>query len=110
MRPQSYLKIPTNFRDVPRFRHWDFPMHEFRHYWAQGIPVVVTHVQMQGTWDPAYFIKAHGEKKVTVVNCETGKPKPIFVADFFKMFIEAVGKPDGIWKLKVCLLIANFFL
>jgi len=84
-------------------------MHEFRHYWAQGMPVVVTHIQMQGTWDPAYFMKAHGEKRVTVVNCETGKPKPMFVADFFKMFIEAVGKADGSWKLKVYLLPIPFF-
>ena len=109
MRPHSYPKIPINFRDVPRFCHQDFPMHEFRH-WAQGIPVVVTHIQMQGTWDPAYFMKAHGEKRVTVVNCKTRKLKPMSVADFFKMFIEAVRKDDGIWKLKVCLLITNSFL
>jgi hypothetical protein len=107
--PQSYLKKPINLRDVPRFRHQDFPMHEFWHYWAQGIPVVITHIQMQGTWDPAYFIKVHGERRLTLVNCETGKPKPSSAAHFFKMFIETLGQADGIWKLKVCLLIVSSF-
>jgi hypothetical protein len=50
-----------------------------------------------------------GEKRVRVVNCKTRKLKPMFVANFFKMFIEAVGKADGIWKLKVYLLPISFF-
>jgi hypothetical protein len=64
-------------------RHEDFSMLEFRRYWDQGIPVIVSHVKFQGTWDPAYFAKAHKDKKVTLVNCETGKTKSCTVAAFF---------------------------
>ena len=85
-------------------------MREFQHYWVQGIPVVVTHIQKQGTYDPAYFMKVYGEKRVTIVNCENGKLKLKSVADFFKMFIKTVGKANGIWKFKLCLLITNSFL
>jgi hypothetical protein len=101
--------MPINIQDVPRFCHRDFPTHEFQRYWAQGIPVVVTHIQMQGTWGPAYFVKAHGDKKVTLVNCETGKTKPSSVASFFEQFGDAFIFDNDIWKLKVCSLIFNSF-
>jgi hypothetical protein len=82
-------------------RHEDFSMLEFRRYWDQGIPVIVSHVKFQGTWDPAYFAKAHKDKKVTLVNCETGKTKSCTVAAFFMLFDQPSGMNDGIWKLKV---------
>lgn len=72
--------------------------------------MVVTHIKMQGTWDPAYFMKAHADKKVTLVNCETGKTKPSSVAEFFMWFGRASGMDDDIWKLKVCSSILGSFV
>jgi hypothetical protein len=64
--------------------------------------VVITHVQLQGTWDPQYFIREHGETLVTLVNCESVKTWKATVGKFLGTF----GNPEGwsdIEKLK-----ANF--
>ena len=87
-------------RDAPRFCHEDLSATEFVRHWSYGIPVVVGSLKFQGTWDPAYFIKAFGEKDVIIENCETGETKPATVAKFFEMFLDP-RKRDGVWKLKV---------
>jgi hypothetical protein len=86
---------------APTF-HRDFiNIHEFRKYWSQGIPVVVTHVKLQGGWDPASFISAFGEIKVTVQDCETGKTQQKTLEEFFSSFGK-LKKSGRISKVKVC--------
>jgi lysine-specific demethylase 3 len=87
-------------RDSPRFRHEDLSDTEFVRHWSYGIPVVVSSLNFQGTWDPAYFIRTYGKKKATIENCETGETKLSNVATFFQQFLDP-GQRDGIWKLKV---------
>jgi hypothetical protein len=73
---------------------------DFLHDWSRGLPVVIANVLLQGTWDPQYFIDAFGEEGATIVNCETGQTKKIYVKEYFGWFLN----PDertGIWKLKV---------
>jgi hypothetical protein len=70
---------------------------EFQRHWSRGVPVVVTHVQVQGAWDPQYFVAEH---EVTLVDCETGKTRRSSVTEFFGSF----GKPErrtNIEKAKV---------
>jgi lysine-specific demethylase 3 len=71
---------------------------EFQHHWSRGVPVVVTHVQLQGAWDPQFFVTdpEHKAVKVTLVDCETGKTRQSTVADFFGSF----GKPEGRTKIE----------
>jgi hypothetical protein len=93
-------------QDTPRFRHQDFTPTEFRRYWSQGIPVVVTGVVFQRTYGPEYFIESFGEKTVTLIECDTGRTRQVKVAEFFCHF----GRPDGrtgIWKLKVRFVLAS---
>jgi hypothetical protein len=104
---QPGLEEPTNLQVVPRFRYQDVSTDKFRRHWEQGTPVVVTGITMQGRWDPEYFMRAHGDKKVTIIECETGKTQSSSVANFFKGFGQPRGRV-GIWKLKVCLCLVCF--
>jgi hypothetical protein len=89
---------------VPTFHanHISFP--EFQRYWGQGIPVVITHVKLQGSWDPEYFIDMFGDKNVTIQNCETGKTRVVLLEKFFRDFGKPREKDAEIWKVKVCYL------
>jgi hypothetical protein len=29
---------------------------EFQRHWSRGVPIVVTHAQLQGAWDSQYFV------------------------------------------------------
>jgi JmjC domain, hydroxylase len=96
---------PYGLHEAPRIHNDRVKVtsEEFQHHWSRGVPVVVTHVQLQGAWDPQYFVAhpEHKEVKVTLVDCETGKTRQSTVADFFGSF----GKPEGrtkIEKVKVC--------
>ena len=78
---------------------------ELEGYLCQGIPVVVTDIEIQGEYGPSYFQERFAEKPVVLENCETGQQKRSTVSKFFETF----GKPllrdsKGIWKLKVCVL------
>ncbi|KIM82003.1 hypothetical protein PILCRDRAFT_8244 [Piloderma croceum F 1598] len=66
---------------------------EFQYHWSCGVPVIVTHVQVQGAWDPQYFVAEH---EVTLVDCETGKMRRSSVAEFFGSF----GKPERRTKIE----------
>jgi hypothetical protein len=92
-------------RDSPRFRHEDLSDTEFVRHWSYGIPVVVSSLNFQGTWDPAYFIRTFGTKDVTIENCETGETRLSNVAAFFQKFLDP---GDGIWKLKVSCCFFSF--
>lgn len=81
-------------------RHGCLRTFKFYHRWSRGAPVVLTQVTLQGTWDPTYFIKYHGGKSVTVINCKTQATKTISVADFMGMFGKPVANGE-VWKLKV---------
>ena len=84
--------------DAPRIRNDQikFTSEEFQRHWSRGVPVVVTHVQLQGAWDPQYFVAEHGKVDVTLVDCETEKTRRATVAEFFGSF----GKPDGRTKIE----------
>jgi JmjC domain, hydroxylase len=87
-----------DFHDAPRI-HKDqvkFTPEEFRRHWSCGIPVIVTHVQLQGAWDPQYFVTEHGKVDVTLVDCETERTRRATIAEFFGSF----GKPEGRTKIE----------
>jgi len=67
---------PLDFHDAPRIHNDQvkFTSEEFQRHWSRGVPVAITHVQLQGTWDPQYFVAEH-ERVVTLVDCETGKTR-----------------------------------
>ena len=90
----------TELTDVPRYCKQDMNMSAFLNELAQGIPAVVTHVPIQGRWDPQYFIDTYGQQPVTLENCVTGETKPVLVADFFNDFLRP-NERTGVWKLKV---------
>lgn len=88
-------------RDAPRF-HQNLNSVELADYLRRGVPVVVTGIQIQGTYDPQYFRDRYRTRPVLLQNCETGQQKRSTVEKFFETF----GKPwlrtkRGIWKLKV---------
>jgi lysine-specific demethylase 3 len=90
--------------EAPRIRHGKLTDSEFQSFWSRGIPIVVTHVELQGTWDPQYFIREHGETEVTLVDCESEKTRKATLAEFFGRF----GNPEErskIEKLKVGFLV-----
>jgi hypothetical protein len=94
---------PYDLHEAPRIHNDQvkFTSEEFQRHWSRGVPVVVTHVQLQGAWDPQYFVTEHGKVDVTLVDCETEKTRRATVAEFFGCF----GKPEGrtkIEKVKVC--------
>lgn len=77
---------------------------DFLHEWSKGLPLVITDLMIQGSWDPQYFIDHFGWMPVTVVNCETGDTKSSTVTKFFSLFLhpeDRTGSWAGIWKLKV---------
>jgi lysine-specific demethylase 3 len=87
-------------QEAPKIHHGKLTDDKFRGFWSKGIPVVVTHVELQGTWDPQYFIREYGETEVTLVDCESEKTRKVSLAEFFGSF----GNPEGrskIEKLKV---------
>jgi hypothetical protein len=92
-------------QEAPRFLHENLETSKFRWYWVQGIPIVVSGVKLQGTYDPAHFIDHYGHLYVTIENCETGEKKRTTVALFFEDFGKPAGERNwpGSWKLKVCL-------
>jgi lysine-specific demethylase 3 len=100
---------------APRFSQ-SLESSELENYLSQGTPVVVTDIDLQGTYDPLYFQQRFWDKPVILKNCETGEQKRSTVFKFFETF----GKPwlrnpgEGIWKLKVrslshTVMFANFF-
>jgi len=86
---------------------------DFLHEWSKGLPLVITDLMIQGSWDPQYFIDHFGWMPVTVVNCETGDTKPSTVKKFFSLFLhpeDRTGPWAGIWKLKVTFLFKFFII
>ncbi|KIM71484.1 hypothetical protein PILCRDRAFT_93840 [Piloderma croceum F 1598] len=63
-------------------------LEEFQHHWSCGVPIVVTHVQLQGAWDPQYFVAdpEHKKVKVTLIDCDTRKTWQSTVANLFGSF------------------------
>jgi hypothetical protein len=90
--------------EVPHYSNCDLNVATFLHNWAKGLPAVVSHIQLQGKWDPQYFVDNYGKEKVTLINCETQATRPATVAEFFNDFIKP-GERAGIWKLKACALL-----
>jgi hypothetical protein len=86
--------------EVPRHSNQGLNISDFMHDWSRGLPVVITDVLLQGTWDPQYFIDAYGEVGATIVNCETGETRKVKVREYFERFLNP-GEFTGIWKLKV---------
>lgn len=72
--------------------------------WAQGIPIVVSDVQMADS-GPEYFMKHYPHLKIDAEDCESGEkmPRKPSVAEFFPDFGRALYS-NGTWKLKVCFL------
>jgi hypothetical protein len=98
--PQPQGGESVTIQHAPTFHQNQITFAEFQQYLAQGIPVVVTNVEMQGKWDPAYFIRTFGHIVVTVEDCETGKTYRSTIQDFFFDFGGA--RSDGrILKIKV---------
>jgi hypothetical protein len=89
---------PHNIGEAPRIPSDQVKVapEEFQRHWSRGVPVVVTDVQLQGAWDPQYFVAEHGAVKVTLVDCETEKARQATVAEFFGSF----GKPEGRTKIE----------
>jgi hypothetical protein len=66
--------------------------------------VVVTDIDIQGSYGPAYFQKCFGEKPVVFENCETGKQETSTVFNFSKLLVDlGLRDPGKIVKLKVYL-------
>lgn len=96
--------------EAPKFSR-SLQTSELEGYLCQGIPVVVTDIEIQGEYGPSYFQERFGEKSVVLENCESGRQKCSTVSNFFETF----GKPllrdsKGIWKLKVRVLSYVFML
>jgi hypothetical protein len=88
---------PYDLHDAPKIHNDQVKFtSEFQCHWSRGVPVVVTHVQLQGAWDPQYFVAEHGEVDVILVDCETEKKRRATVAEFFGSF----GKPEGRTKIE----------
>jgi hypothetical protein len=86
--------------EVSRHSSQNLKISDFLHDWSRGLPVVITNVLLQGTWDPQYFINVFGDEEATIVNCETGQTKKVKVKVYFGWFLNS-DKDTGIWKLKV---------
>lgn len=102
---------PSNAADpeLPRYSR-SLKISDFLQDWSKGLPVVITDLLIQGSWNPQYFIDAYGDLKADVVNCETGFIKKMFVRDYFQSFLDPSARV-GIWKLKVdALFFLVFFL
>jgi hypothetical protein len=99
---------PSNAADpeLPRYSR-SLKISDFLQDWSKGLPVVITDLLIQGSWNPQYFIDAYGDLKADVVNCETGFIKKMFVRDYFQSFLDPSARV-GIWKLKVDAL-SSFF-
>jgi hypothetical protein len=95
-------EIIGSSREAPQIRHVDLIQDDsqFYRHLANGTPVVVTEVKIQGEWDPAYFAKRHGDQKVILEDCETGKKLPGHVSGFFSEFGK-VRTDKKISKIKV---------
>lgn len=74
---------------------------DFDTLWSQGIPMLISGVDddLQVSWSPQWFTEHHGKELVEVIDCETGKSSPQYVADFFRMFGRPGPKPIN--KIKV---------
>src|ERR1700683_4458700 len=90
---------------VSRYSNQTLKISDFLDQWSKGLPLVVTDVLLQGRWDPQYFIDQFGERKVTLINCETGQERHGYkVKDFFNLFLNPDARTGfwaGTWKLKV---------
>jgi hypothetical protein len=99
----KYQNQPDASCDVPRYSNQSLKVSDFVHDWSQGLPVVISEILFQGTWDPRYFIDAFGEETATIVNCVTGETKKVRVQEYFCGFLNPAER-TGIWKLKVAFL------
>jgi hypothetical protein len=87
-----------DMQEAPRIRHRQLTSTEFHAHWSRGIPVIVTNVVLQGKWGPQYFVREHGETKITLVDCETEQTRNSTVAEFFGSF----GQSEGRTKIEKC--------
>ena len=101
-KPPSLPSDPSlQHLDTPRFRQNLSPV-ELADHLSRGIPVVVTDIEIQGTYDPQYFRDRYRTKGVTLENCETGQQRRSTVEKFFETFGKPWLRTEGeIWKLKV---------
>ena len=98
---QSREKPASRPPDAPKFSG-NLEPDELEHHLSQGIPVVVTDINIQGTYGPAYFQQRFGGKPVVLEDCETGKQETSTVFDFFETFGKPwLRDPRKIVKLKV---------
>jgi hypothetical protein len=75
---------------------------ELEEYLCQGIPIVVTDIEIQGEYGPSYFQERFEGKSVVLENCESGRQMRSTVSKFFETFGKPwLRDPKSIWKLKV---------
>lgn len=75
---------------------------DFKQAWSQGLPVVITDVQIEDI-GPEYFIRKFPHMRVDLEDCETGarpSKKPT-VGEFLPDFGRSID-PTKTWKLKAC--------
>jgi len=100
--PPCHEKPTTMPPEPPKFSR-SLESSELEEYLRQGIPIVVTDIEIQGDYGPSYFQERFGNKSVVLEHCESGRQIRSTVSKFFETF----GKPwlrdsRNIWKLKVC--------
>ncbi|KAF7964645.1 hypothetical protein HWV62_4521, partial [Athelia sp. TMB] len=97
-KPLEDLYAPQSTEAI-YFTHSSMKSSEFEQAWANGLPIVVSGVQIEV--GPEYFIKRFPEMRVDLEDCDTGERmlrKPT-VSEFLRDFGRSID-PDKTWKLK----------
>lgn len=69
---------------------------------SQGVPFVVNNIQLQGNFDPDYFINKHHGRPCNIHFVNTGKVEQTTVENFFRTFGD-LRAPEARAKLKASL-------
>jgi hypothetical protein len=96
------LDEPYQAQQPATFNYADVSPHEFiENLWPKSCPLLIRGANIQGKWDPGYWISRYGDIEVMLENCQTGEIKPSTVGEFLCTY-GADGPRSETWKLKVC--------
>ncbi|KAJ3537342.1 hypothetical protein NM688_g6705 [Phlebia brevispora] len=99
----SCQEPPKDETIVPRLVIGTHGLDDFVSYLRSGTPVIIPNATqyLQGYWTPQDFIDKHGQERVTLIHCETGRQKSSTVGAYFQSLLDFEASDSSeIWKLK----------
>ena len=79
-----------------QLQSWELSLKEFAVSWASSVPVICEGIlsMKQIPLTPAYFIQTFGDKKVDLIDCESGEFEEGTLKDILRLYDTPQGPHD----------------